>query len=209
MTRTRYAYDTEFLENGRTIDLISIGIVADDGREYYAINADMPVARIREHEWLMANVVPFLPLKQESLSVQRPGIDMIDRGRLGWVVDVDDPRVKPYSFIAREVLDFLADGEYEPELWAYCGAYDHVVYAQLWGPMAQLPNGLPRRTNDIAQSLDEFDAWRDMPRQDSATTHDALADARHVMEVLKYLDFAKQAWLLDEATKLAEKGHLG
>ncbi len=32
---TRYFYDCEFLENGNTIELISIGIVADDGREYY------------------------------------------------------------------------------------------------------------------------------------------------------------------------------
>ncbi len=28
---TRYAYDTEFLEDGRTIALISIGIVCEDG----------------------------------------------------------------------------------------------------------------------------------------------------------------------------------
>ena len=33
----RYFYDTEFLEDGETIDLISIGIVAEDGREYYAV----------------------------------------------------------------------------------------------------------------------------------------------------------------------------
>ena len=208
--KTAYAFDTEFLEDGRTIDLISIGIVADDGREYYAINADMPVARIREHEWLMANVVPFLPLKQESLSVQRPGIDMADRGRRGWVVDLDDLRVKPHRIIAKEVLDFLADGEHEPELWAFYGAYDHVAYAQLWGPMAQLPNGLPMRTSDIAQSLDEFDAWRDMPRQDPGIVHDALADARHVMEVLKYIEgAAKPLWLLGQATKLAAEGYLG
>ena len=40
----RYFYDTEFLEDGETIDLISIGIVAEDGREYYAVNlnADWP-----------------------------------------------------------------------------------------------------------------------------------------------------------------------
>jgi hypothetical protein len=28
----KYYYDTEFIEDGRTIDLISIGIVAEDGR---------------------------------------------------------------------------------------------------------------------------------------------------------------------------------
>ncbi|MCW2560140.1 MAG: hypothetical protein JWP55_4104 [Mycobacterium sp.] len=30
---TIYCYDTEFLNDGRTIELISIGIVCEDGRE--------------------------------------------------------------------------------------------------------------------------------------------------------------------------------
>ena len=54
----RYFYDTEFLEDGRTIDLISIGIVAEDGRELYLVNANAPWSRIRRHDWLMDNVVP-------------------------------------------------------------------------------------------------------------------------------------------------------
>ena len=36
----RYFYDTEFIENGRTIELISIGVVAEDGREFYAISTE-------------------------------------------------------------------------------------------------------------------------------------------------------------------------
>lgn len=32
----RYFYDTEFIEDGKTIDLISIGVVCEDGREFYA-----------------------------------------------------------------------------------------------------------------------------------------------------------------------------
>ncbi|TWH05595.1 uncharacterized protein DUF5051, partial [Rhodococcus rhodochrous J45] len=54
----KYFYDTEFLENGSTIDLISIGIVAEDGREYYAVNSDMDHDRIAHDEWLCKNVVP-------------------------------------------------------------------------------------------------------------------------------------------------------
>jgi 3' exoribonuclease, RNase T-like len=41
-------YDTEFIEDGRTIDLISIGMVAEDGREYYAVNRDMIVRRLEQ-----------------------------------------------------------------------------------------------------------------------------------------------------------------
>lgn len=42
---TIYCYDTEFLEDGSTIELISIGIVCEDGREYYAVNSDMDEKR--------------------------------------------------------------------------------------------------------------------------------------------------------------------
>ena len=36
----RYFYDCEFIEDGRTIDLVSIGVVAEDGREYYAVSTE-------------------------------------------------------------------------------------------------------------------------------------------------------------------------
>jgi hypothetical protein len=34
---TLYFLDTEFIEGERTVDLVSIAVVADDKREYYAI----------------------------------------------------------------------------------------------------------------------------------------------------------------------------
>ena len=36
----RYFYDTEFIEDGRIIDLVSIGVVDEHGREYYAISTE-------------------------------------------------------------------------------------------------------------------------------------------------------------------------
>jgi hypothetical protein len=30
----RFWFDTEFIEDGKTIDLMSIGVVAEDGRKY-------------------------------------------------------------------------------------------------------------------------------------------------------------------------------
>ena len=42
---SRYFYDCEFVEDGRTIDLVSIGMVCDDGREYYAISSEFDASR--------------------------------------------------------------------------------------------------------------------------------------------------------------------
>ena len=51
-------FDTEFIEDGRTIDLLSIGLVRDDGATYYAEPAETD--RGRASEWVAANVLPHL-----------------------------------------------------------------------------------------------------------------------------------------------------
>lgn len=63
----RFFFDTEFIEDGRTIDLLSIGIVAEDGREYYAEPAEAD--RTRASEWVVANVLPHLrgPVKSRAV----------------------------------------------------------------------------------------------------------------------------------------------
>ena len=47
----KYFYDTEFLEDGHTFDLISIGIVAEDGREYYARSEERRVGKECRSRW--------------------------------------------------------------------------------------------------------------------------------------------------------------
>ena len=41
----RYFYDTEFIEDGTTIDLVSIGIVDEAGREFYAVSTEFDERR--------------------------------------------------------------------------------------------------------------------------------------------------------------------
>lgn len=167
---TRYAYDCEFLEDGATIALISIGIVADDGREYYAVVADAPWHRIVEHDWLMANVVPSLP------------IELSQRGGL---MAADPDVVRSRAEIAREVRAFLLAGETASELWAYYSAYDHVALCQLWGRMIDLPDGVPMWTNDLQQEIIRCGVE---PPEQTAGLHNALDDARWVRDSLRWLE---------------------
>ena len=179
---TVYAYDTEFIEHhirvgrlGRkvhTIELISIGIVADDGSEYYAVNADAPWKDIQRDPWLMENVIPSLPRVHGDRRNHTPKT---------WVVDHEDHRVKPLKKIAKDVEDFLIDYDY-PELWADYGAYDHVALCRLWGRMVDLPVGMPMFTRDLQQEA--ASRQLDIPAQETGA-HNALHDARHVMRVLR------------------------
>lgn len=54
----RIWFDTEFIEDGRTIDLISIGIIREDGADYYAESAECDFSKASS--WVRANVVPHL-----------------------------------------------------------------------------------------------------------------------------------------------------
>jgi hypothetical protein len=51
-------FDTEFIEDGRTIDLISIGMVREDGGEYYAETNDWSFAKASQ--WVRENVIDHL-----------------------------------------------------------------------------------------------------------------------------------------------------
>lgn len=174
MTTTEYSYDTEFIEDGSTVELISIGIVSATGREYYAVNEQMPIKRIRRHPWLMANVVPRLP---------RPAGDWNNHMPRDWLFDYGNHAVKKRDRIAREVRDFLL-GEDAPVLWANYGAYDHVVLSQLWGPMDAHPDGIPMYTNDIQQELMRTPQDFEPPAQLDGM-HNALEDARYNWRLLR------------------------
>ena len=188
---TRYWYDTEFIEDGKTIDLISIGIVAEDGREYYAVcdSIDHGDAyyRIRRHSWLLENVVRSLPLANFHR------IDDSPSGALGsFDLDRASPAVKRRELIAQEVRDFLIGRNERVELWGYYSAYDHVVLAQLFGTMMNLPKGVPMWTNDLMQFAASIGLDDSTFPQQAGTAHNALDDARWTREAWKYLT-AQQA----------------
>jgi hypothetical protein len=172
----KYFYDTEFHENGHTIDLISIGIVAEDGREYYAVNKSALWDRIAQHEWLMKNVVPQLP----------------ERGSPEWKFH-DEIRDEVSAFLL-EGVDTVKnwDSDYPvryintPELWAWFGAYDHVALAQLFGTMMDFPGHIPMWTNELKQEHRRFGYPR--LREQVGGVHDALEDARHLVKVAKSLN---------------------
>jgi hypothetical protein len=171
----RLFYDTEFLENGSTIELISIGLVAENGDQYYAVNRDMPVRKIRKHPWLMDNVVPGLPKGHGQAR-----LDMPKR----WLFHYGDRDVKTPKVIASEVRQFILSFP-KPQLWAWYGAYDHVALCQLWGRMIDLPDGIPMFTNDLKQEHVRLGS-PPLPEQASGV-HNALADAKHNLAIARAL----------------------
>ncbi len=55
----RMFYDLEFGHTAPEITLVSIGVVAEDGREFYAVSNEFDPVRV--HPWVRENVLPQLP----------------------------------------------------------------------------------------------------------------------------------------------------
>jgi hypothetical protein len=146
----RYFYDTEFIEDGVTIDLVSIGVADEDGREFYAVSTEFnPDKAI---PWVRRNVLDKLPGPAH-------------------------PAWRSREKIREDLLAFLTEPGEDIELWAWYAAYDHVALCQLWGAMPALPRPIPRFTKDLRQLWD--DLGRPTLPGAGRDQHDALADARH------------------------------
>jgi hypothetical protein len=146
-------FDCEFVEDGRTIELISIGCVDEEGREFYAVSAQFDP--MSAGPWVQRHVLPQLPPRS-------------------------DPAWRSRETIRTDLHAWLTaglGGADSLQLWAWLAAYDHVVLAQLWGAMPALPRDVPRFTHDL-RSLWELVGSPALPQQQHGQ-HDALADARH------------------------------
>jgi hypothetical protein len=146
----RFFYDCEFIEDGRTIDLVSIGMVDESGREFYAVSTEFDPSRAID--WVRRNVLDKLPAPA-------------------------DPAWRSLTAIRTDLLRYLVEPAEPIELWAWMASYDHVALGQLWGDMRALPRVIPRFTHELRQRWE--DAGRPALPSAPDDKHDALADARH------------------------------
>lgn len=172
----KYWYDTEFIEDGKTIDLISIGIVAEDGREFYAQNGECRLQLASQ--WVEDNVFPSL--------------DDLRLTEFGWARRANSLCWEKRHAIREKLLAFI--GSDIPEFWGYYSAYDHIALCQLFGTMMDLPEGWPMFTRDIQQEADRI-GFKAFPEQ-QGTAHNALDDAR----------WTRDAWRAIEAVKARTHG---
>lgn len=151
----KIAFDTEFMEDGKTIELLSIGMVREDGAEYYAETYAAWAFKGQSNRypskfdpWLVENVAPGLDGRYEFA-----------KGRLP---------------LSREIVEFAGDS---PQFWAWYADYDWVALCQLFGRMIDLPDGWPMYCRDYKQEVDLLGAPVNLDRS-GEQQHNALEDAR-------------------------------
>ncbi len=209
----KYFIDTEFIEGFRKsifgksrhfIDLISIGIVAEDGREYYAISNEFNYKDA--DKWVKENVIYTLPLrlmKKEAVSDFKKRCYLTDIYEGPWYDG------KSNEQIAIEIQSFVSgstiknDGisikynfyhtQGDVQFYGYYCDYDWVVFCSLFGRMIDLPKGFPMYCRDLKQQFDvkQETSTLDLKKHPKYPTqekeHDALEDARWNKKLYEFL----------------------
>lgn len=192
----RYFLDTEIIDDGHTIDLISIGIVCEDGRELYLQSADCTPQLASQ--WVKDHVLSNLTLCPHV----RPewttefyanfiahggwrGQCTFTRGE-GIIGAYADCPWRTRLQMMHEVRQFFnpSDGI---ELWGWCAGYDWVALCQLFGTMMDLPSGWPHYMHDLQGVLDKLGIADDALPPQTEQAHNALADARYIRQIWQQL----------------------
>lgn len=199
---TRIIYDTEFIDDGLTIAPISIAMRRDrDGEELYAITDSLAtMARAAESYWLRENVLRWLPVEITMAA----GYGKID-ANVAW--DEDHPEFQ-YVRSETEIRDMVEDfvlAEPNPQLWAYYASYDHVLYAQLFGPMVDLPDGMPMYTMDVKQEAIRKGYTNELPLLPELTVNKRFGGTR--MEHHAMYDVWEEQYRLNWLDTMPTKGN--
>lgn len=166
----RYFIDTEFIP--QTLDLISVGVVAEDGRELYLQNVEFDPKPA--DDFVRDFVFPQLSDRERFsdyyYSLPSPG------GLLSSYTETIHAW-RTCQEIRSELQAFCDIERYAPPLfWTDCGAFDFVLISRLFGAFSQWPSGWPYYFGDLQQWADQIGLV--LPPQ-TTHPHHALWDARH------------------------------
>jgi hypothetical protein len=170
MKRTKVFFDTEFTGLHQGTTLISIGLISECGKSFYAELTDYDKSQI--DDWLKENVISKLILKPKESNNIGKGI---------WTVCNNTETVKS------ELTLFLSQFE-AVEIWSDCLSYDWVLFNQIWKHAFNIPKNVYYIPFDICTlfkikgvdpdiSREQFAFDQEVPLQ-SPDKHNALWDAR-------------------------------
>ena len=161
--------DTEFTGLHQHTSLISIGIISENGKTFYAEFTDYN--RMYVDNWIRENVINNLIIPDEEL------------GNLGMSIEVTSEysRIKgPLLVVKRELEDWLYQFD-QVEIWSDCFTYDQMLFNQLWGHALSIPKNIYYIWFDLATLMKIKGVDPDINREDFAgilkgSKHNSLHD---------------------------------
>ena len=176
----KFFIDTEFIEKQNFLQLISIGIVSETGKEFYAVSSEYDESMASD--WVKKNVIA--PIKLENVNTYSPA--MIRAGIIDFIywetIRKNHKLTEPIKMIYLSRY-FEED---PPEFWGYYADYDWVLFCWLFGTMTDLPKGYPEYCNDLKQYAVQV-GGEHILKEESQMKHNALEDAQWNLMVFKKL----------------------
>jgi hypothetical protein len=182
-----------------TIELISVGIITENGESFYEICNEFDVESAWSNDWLRDNVIHKIFL---DLLVMETELNLIQ-------TNTDEFNIHNLSYLLREhgstkssiacgIKEFVYKNsqidnpelnenwekikhQFPVEFYGYYADYDWVVICWIFGRMIDMPKGFPFYCKDLKQMLDEAnvgDDWLQDNCPQSEDEHNALADAK-------------------------------
>lgn len=163
----RIFFDTEFTGLHQKTTLVSIGCVAEDGRQFYAELTDYDALQV--DDWLRDNVLAHLALdKDEGFYAEETCRSLTGTRKV----------------VALALRLWLASFGETIEMWSDCLAYDWVLFCELFGGALNVPKCVYYIPFDICTMLKIKDIDPDVNREefagmtDKGRKHNALWDAQ-------------------------------
>lgn len=126
MKTTKIFFDTEFTGLHQNTTLISIGLISECGKTFYAEFTDYDKSQI--DDWLQENVISKLCLKSYPEYFKNR--------------DVAQHTVINDSTIIKIELEHYLSQFDQVEMWSDCLSYDWVLFCQIWGHAFNIPKNI-------------------------------------------------------------------
>jgi hypothetical protein len=168
----KYFLDTEFIESPGSIQLISIGLVCEDGRTFYAENTSFD--ENDADEWVKKNVIDKLRWWQLRHAGGGRFYDTCN-GATEMMGDISEIKEGLMAFFKKHAPSAF---------YGYYADYDWVIFCWIFGKMIDLPNGFPKYCRDLKQMLDE--SGKDKIAAPIGE-HNALVDAQWNKKLYEHL----------------------
>lgn len=165
-------FDTEFTGLHKNTTLISIGLISEDNKTFYAEFTDYD--RRNLEPWVKENVI-------SKLHLTKP----IERTK-------DDTNVKGNTYFVRTELEYWLAQFEEIEIWSDCLSYDWVLFNNIFEHAVNIPKNIYYIPFDICTLFKLKDIDPDITRElyaniDSKQKHNALFDARVIKKCYENL----------------------
>jgi len=174
---TKVFFDTEFTGLHQNTTLISIGLISDCGKTFYAELTDYDITQI--DEWLQNNVINNL------LFNEYPNDALSDKGH--------SIEIKANTNSVKEHLETWLSQFEQVEIWSDCLSYDWVLFNQIFGHAFSIPKNVYYIPFDICTIFKIKGIDPDINReefanmQEDSQKHNALWDAKVIKRCYELL----------------------